>query len=246
MDQSTKILTISNNLRRQKILQSATINSVGYPSSTECATLEISHSVPHQAIDQAMYVLRVERFNLVHRKVITFGLAFHPKKTVISSMGASIYSFKDLCVKRNVWRRDGLRVGLTNGCFDLLHPGHIFLLERAAKFSDVLIVALNSDGSVRALKGPKRPIIPEHLRAYALSAIRWVDAVFIFDGTRVVQEICQLSPDVYVRAADRTVADLDSNELRALREIGAAIEFVPFLHGISTTEIVKRCEKPVA
>jgi rfaE bifunctional protein nucleotidyltransferase chain/domain len=146
--------------------------------------------------------------------------------------------FLQICALRERWRRMGRRVVLTNGCFDLLHPGHLFLLQQAATFGDRLIVALNGDRSVRALKGAERPIIGQDLRAYALRAVRWVDGVFLFDGTRVVEEIRALAPDVYVRAADRGVADLDSQELRALRAVGARIEFVPFLSGFSTTGLV--------
>jgi rfaE bifunctional protein nucleotidyltransferase chain/domain len=154
--------------------------------------------------------------------------------------------FLQLCAMRERWRSCGERVVLTNGCFDLMHPGHIFLLEQAAAFGDRLIVALNSDGSVRRLKGEERPIIAENLRAYAVQSLRSVDGVFIFDGMRVVGEIRALAPDVYVRAADRTVTDLDSKELRALRSVGAAIEFVSLLRGFSTTEIVARVKNGAA
>ena len=148
--------------------------------------------------------------------------------------------FPEVCAQREVWRREGKRVVLTNGCFDLLHPGHLYLLEQARERGDVRVVALNADCSVRALKGPERPILPERLRAYALGCLRSVDRIFLFDGTRVTVEIRALAPDAYVRAADRTVADLDSAELRALREVGARIEFVPFLPSFSTTALVSR------
>jgi rfaE bifunctional protein nucleotidyltransferase chain/domain len=148
--------------------------------------------------------------------------------------------FAQICSLRERWRSCGERVVLTNGCFDLMHPGHIFLLEQASRFGDRLIVALNSDESVGKLKGPERPIIHQSLRSYALRSLRFVDGVFIFDGTRVVDEIRALAPDVYVRAADRTLVDLDSKELCALRAVGASIEFVTFLEGFSTTKIVER------
>jgi rfaE bifunctional protein nucleotidyltransferase chain/domain len=151
-----------------------------------------------------------------------------------------LFPFAEVCTQREAWRREGKRVVLTNGCFDLLHPGHLYLLERAKKRGDFLVVALNADRSVRALKGPERPILPEQLRAYALGSLRAVDRIFLFDGTRIPEEIRALAPDAYVRAADRTVTDLDSAELRALREIGAQIEFVPFLPSLSTTALVRR------
>jgi rfaE bifunctional protein nucleotidyltransferase chain/domain len=133
-------------------------------------------------------------------------------------------------------------VVLTNGCFDLLHPGHMFLLEQASRLGDRLLVALNSDGSVRSLKGPSRPILSQDLRAYALASLRAVDGVFIFDGTRVTEEIFALAPNAYVRAADRRVEDLDSRELQALRAVGAEIHFVDFLPHFSTTAIVQRIQ----
>jgi D-beta-D-heptose 7-phosphate kinase/D-beta-D-heptose 1-phosphate adenosyltransferase len=154
--------------------------------------------------------------------------------------GERFLPFELLCRRREEWRRAGLRVVLTNGCFDLLHPGHIFLLQQAVALGDRLVVALNSDGSVRALKGKQRPILCETLRAYSLLALRSVSAVFLFDGTRVTDEIRALSPDAYVRAADRTIQDLDSKELRALRSVGARIHFVDFLPGFSTTATIAR------
>ncbi|MDR3117667.1 MAG: adenylyltransferase/cytidyltransferase family protein [Puniceicoccales bacterium] len=154
-----------------------------------------------------------------------------------------LLSFPDACAQRESWRREGRCVVLTNGCFDLLHPGHLHLLERAREFGDALVVALNADRSVRELKGPERPILSERLRAYALGCLRSVDRIFLFDGSRVTEEIRAFAPDVYVRAADRTVVDLDSAELRALREVGARIEFVPFLPSLSTTALVSRLRR---
>jgi rfaE bifunctional protein nucleotidyltransferase chain/domain len=113
------------------------------------------------------------------------------------------------------------------------------LLSQAATFGDSLWVALNSDDSVRQLKGPTRPIYGETLRAFTLGSLRVVDGIFLFDGKNVVEEIKKFSPDVYVRAADRTLQDLDSKELQALRNVGARIEFVNFLPNFSTTRIVQ-------
>jgi rfaE bifunctional protein nucleotidyltransferase chain/domain len=155
-------------------------------------------------------------------------------------------SLSTLCEERQRWQLGGKRLVLTNGCFDLLHPGHLYLLERAAQMGDVLVVALNSDASVRNLKGPDRPILSEEMRAYTLGCTRFVERIFIFDGTRVTEEIRCLAPDVYVRAADRSPVNLDSKELLALREVGAQIEFVPFLSNFSTTGIIERLRKNIA
>lgn len=151
-----------------------------------------------------------------------------------------LYDFENAVRKRQELRKAGKRVVLTNGCFDLLHPGHLCLLQEAAKMGDSLWVALNSDKSVQSLKGTTRPIMNEEMRAFALGALSCVDGIYIFNGKRVTEEIRAFQPDLYVRAADRTVADLDSDELRALREVGAEIHFVPFLKGFSTTRLIER------
>jgi rfaE bifunctional protein nucleotidyltransferase chain/domain len=134
----------------------------------------------------------------------------------------------------------GRKVVLTNGVFDLLHAGHIHSLQQARKLGDALFVALNSDASVRALKGPNRPVQNEAERAYALAALSCVDAVIIFGAPRLAAEIRALRPDVYCKAGDYTAEQLDPGERAALEEAGARIEFVPFLPGFSTTQLIER------
>jgi rfaE bifunctional protein nucleotidyltransferase chain/domain len=142
-------------------------------------------------------------------------------------------------------RREALRVAskrviLTNGCFDLLHPGHVFSLECARKFGDSLWVAMNSDAGVRALKGNGRPIFNERMRAYMLSSLGAVDGIFAFDGIRMSVEILGFKPDVYVKSGDYTMEKLDTGERNALESVGAEIVFVPFLSGFSTTSTIER------
>jgi len=131
------------------------------------------------------------------------------------------------------------RLVLTNGCFDLLHLGHVRYLAAARGLGDRLVVGLNSDDSVRLLKGPSRPITPQSDRAEILSALRSVDDVIIFTAERATTLIRALRPDVYVKGADYTLDTLDSGEVSALREVGAAIELVPMVSGRSTTQILK-------
>jgi len=131
------------------------------------------------------------------------------------------------------------RLVLTNGCFDLLHLGHVRYLAAARGLGDRLVVGLNSDESVRLLKGPSRPITPQSDRAEILSALRSVDDVIIFTAERATTLIRALRPDVYVKGADYTLDTLDSGEVSALREVGAAIELVPMVSGRSTTQILK-------
>lgn len=137
-------------------------------------------------------------------------------------------------------RSAGRRVVLTNGVFDLLHTGHLFYLKQARALGDALIIALNSDASVRALKGPLRPVQTEEQRAYALGALECVDAVVIFREPRLTGEIRALRPDVYCKAGDYTLEKLNSEERGALEEVGAQIAFLPFLAGFSTTQLIGR------
>jgi rfaE bifunctional protein nucleotidyltransferase chain/domain len=137
-------------------------------------------------------------------------------------------------------RAAGRRVVLTNGVFDLLHTGHLYYLQQARAQGDALFIALNADSSVRALKGPLRPVQNEIQRAYALGALACVDAVFIFNTPRLGAEIRALAPDVYCKAGDYTLEKLDPNERVALESVGARIEFMPFLPGFSTTALIAR------
>jgi D-glycero-beta-D-manno-heptose 1-phosphate adenylyltransferase len=144
-----------------------------------------------------------------------------------------------------VGHRESLRVArrrvvLTNGVFDLLHTGHLFYLQQARALGDALIVALNADASVRALKGPSRPVQDEEARAYALAALACVDGIVIFPEPRLSAEIRALRPDVYCKAGDYTFEKLDAGERGALLEVGAQIEFLPFLPGFSTTALIAR------
>lgn len=137
-------------------------------------------------------------------------------------------------------RAQGRRVVLTNGVFDLLHTGHLHYLKQARALGDALLVAINDDGSVRALKGPARPIQSEEQRAYALGALEAVDAVVIFRTPRLDAEIRALRPDVYCKAGDYTLEKLDRGERAALEEVGARITFLKFLPGFSTTSLIAR------
>jgi D-glycero-beta-D-manno-heptose 1-phosphate adenylyltransferase len=134
----------------------------------------------------------------------------------------------------------GRRVVLTNGCFDILHRGHLEYLRQSAMLGDFLIVAVNSDESVSALKGPSRPLNPAVDRAYALACLRFVDATFIFQGPRLADEILALRPDVYTKAGDYSPETLERTEFSALECVGARIVISPFIQGYSTTLLVDR------
>jgi len=137
-------------------------------------------------------------------------------------------------------RGAGKSLVLTNGVFDLLHTGHLSSLKQARQLGDALFVVINGDESVRALKGPSRPVQTEEERAYALGALSFVDGVVVFRNQRLDGEIRALRPDVYCKAGDYTLEKLDPTERGALEEVGAKIAFLPFLEGFSTTKLIAR------
>ena len=134
----------------------------------------------------------------------------------------------------------GKRLVLTNGCFDLLHTGHVRYLEEACRCGDALLVAVNSDDSVRELKGPSRPVNSELDRAEVLAALRCVDYVTIFTGKRVTEVIRLLKPSVYAKGGDYTPETLDPGEKAALDEVGAKIRILQLVPGRSTTAILEK------
>lgn len=141
---------------------------------------------------------------------------------------------------REKLRGAGQRLVLTNGVFDLLHTGHLFFLQQARALGGALFVALNADASVKQLKGPARPLQGEIERAYALGALSCVDGIVIFREPRLTAEILALKPDLYTKAGDYTLEKLDPAERAALQKIGARMEFLPFLPGFSTTNLIAK------
>ncbi len=148
--------------------------------------------------------------------------------------------------RRATLRAEGRKVVLTNGVFDLLHPGHLHYLKHAAALGDALFIALNSDASVRQLKGPTRPVESESVRAAHLCALPFVDTVVIFGQPRLTTEIRQLHPDIYCKAGDYTLEKLDPGERAELELAGTTIEFMPFLPGHSTTTLIAQRSAAVA
>jgi rfaE bifunctional protein nucleotidyltransferase chain/domain len=135
-------------------------------------------------------------------------------------------------------KRNGRRIVFTNGCFDLLHPGHIGSLEQARSLGDALIVGLNSDASVRQLKGAGRPVLPERERAEILAALECVDAVVIFDELTPREIIARLLPDVLVKGADWPGDQIVGRE--EVEAAGGRVVSIPVVPGYSTTEILRK------
>ena len=134
----------------------------------------------------------------------------------------------------------GRKLVFTNGCFDLLHAGHVRYLQQARSLGDALLVALNGDASVRALKGPSRPLNGEHDRAEVLAALACVDYVTIFHAERVTDLVRIIRPHVYAKGGDYTVDSLDQGERAALEKVGAEIRILPLVPGKSTTAIIEK------
>lgn len=132
----------------------------------------------------------------------------------------------------------GRKLVFTNGCFDLLHAGHVRYLQQARALGDALVVGLNSDRSVRELKGEGRPLNVQDDRAEVLAALGCVDYVVIFDGKRATELLRTVRPHVYAKGGDYTPDSLDAGERGALDACGAAIEILPLVPGRSTTALV--------
>ncbi len=136
------------------------------------------------------------------------------------------------------WHSGHKKIVLTNGCFDLIHVGHLRTFYEAKKLGDLLIVGINSDQSVRSLKGETRPIISEQDRAELVSALKPVDYVIIFNEKNVSRLLKLVKPDVYVKGGDYTLESLPEKE--TIARFGIKVEFIPLVVGISTTELIKR------
>jgi rfaE bifunctional protein nucleotidyltransferase chain/domain len=150
----------------------------------------------------------------------------------------AVLTLEEIILRFGREKRNGKRVVFTNGCFDLLHPGHIESLETARAMGDVLIVGLNSDESVRTLKGPGRPVIPAEERAEILASLECVDAVFIFEELTPQRVIAALLPDVLVKGGD-----WPGNQIVGRAEVEAAggkVVRVDVVEGYSTSEILQR------
>ena len=151
-------------------------------------------------------------------------------------------SLADLATQRETWRARGLALVMTNGCFDLLHPGHVALLEAARRQGDLLVVALNSDASVRALKGEGRPVVPEGERAEALLALEAVDRVVLYDEATPLETIRTLLPDVLVKGADWAADQVVGRA--EVEAAGGRLVRVALVPGRSTSAIVDRIRQP--
>jgi rfaE bifunctional protein nucleotidyltransferase chain/domain len=152
-----------------------------------------------------------------------------------------VVGWEELLVLREQWRAGGQAVVWSNGCFDLLHVGHVRSLQAARALGDVLVVGVNSDASVRRLKGPGRPIIPAAQRMELLAALECVDAVIEFDEATPEQALARLQPDIHCKGADYAPPDgKPIPEAAVVEAYGGRVAYLPLVEGISTTEHIER------
>jgi len=155
-----------------------------------------------------------------------------------ASVAEKILDAKQLAEQVAQWRARGLSVGFTNGCFDLVHPGHISLLEQAERECDRLIVGVNSDASVGRLKGAGRPVQDAAARCRVLASVAAVDAVVVFDDDTPIELIRQLRPDVLVKGADYALDEVVGGDI--VRAYGGRVVLAELVDGFSTTATIER------
>jgi D-beta-D-heptose 7-phosphate kinase/D-beta-D-heptose 1-phosphate adenosyltransferase len=158
----------------------------------------------------------------------------------VAQMNSKIITLAELARRSGEIRQAGKRLVLTNGCFDLLHLGHVRYLEQARELGDFLAVSVNGDDSVRALKGAGRPLNSEADRAEVLAALEAVNFVTIFPGTRVTQVIETVRPAIYVKGGDYTPGSLDAEERAAVQNVRAKTVILPLVPGKSTSDLIQR------
>lgn len=149
-----------------------------------------------------------------------------------------IKTLEEVVEIRQRLRREGKALVFTNGCFDILHAGHVRYLNQARSLGDVLVLALNSDKSVRAIKGENRPIVPEDERAEVMAALACVDYVFLFDDLTPQRIIDAIVPDVLVKGADWGISEIVGRD--TVEKAGGVVRSVPLVQGTSTTSIIEK------
>jgi rfaE bifunctional protein nucleotidyltransferase chain/domain len=153
---------------------------------------------------------------------------------------SNVVTLDELAERTRQLRATGRKVVATNGCFDLLHVGHVRYLQAARQLGDALVVGVNGDASTRALKGDSRPLNTEADRAEILAALACVDLVAIFPEVRATRFLAAAQPEIYVKGGDYNPETLDPDERAVLKTIGAEIRIIPFEAGYSTSGLVAR------
>ena len=156
----------------------------------------------------------------------------------LNTLNSKIFTIEELKAKTNSWKENGQKVVFTNGCFDIVHRGHIEVLARTADLGDKLIIGLNSDSSIQKLKGEDRPIINEQSRAFLLAALSFVNAVVLFSEDTPLNLISTLVPDVLAKGGDYEIETIVGHEI--IQQNGGEVILVPFVDGFSSTTIIDK------
>jgi len=159
----------------------------------------------------------------------------------LNKINSKIFSLDDLKNHVNAWKQAGEEVVFTNGCFDIIHRGHIEVLAQTADLGDRLIIGLNSDNSIQKLKGEDRPIIDEQARSILLAALSFVDAVILFPEDTPINLISTLLPDVLAKGGDYEIETIVGHEI--VQNNGGKVILVPFVDGFSSTTIIDKIKK---
>jgi rfaE bifunctional protein nucleotidyltransferase chain/domain len=154
-----------------------------------------------------------------------------------------IITWDELPAWRKKIRAAGRKLVVTNGCFDILHLGHVSYLEKARNFGDALLVGVNGDAAVRGLKGAGRPVNSETDRAAVLAALQSVDGVCVFAEATATKFLAAAQPDIYVKGGDYTLETLNQDERRAVESAGGKIVLVPFVPGKSTSALLEKISR---
>ena len=153
------------------------------------------------------------------------------------------FSWQKALEARGEARKKGRVFTLTNGCFDVIHAGHAFSLNKASELGDILFVGLNSDKSVKKIKGNQRPINSQNHRAYLLNSLEAVNGVFIFETQNFAREILLLEPDIYVKSEDYNYETINAEEREVLRKVSAKVHFVPLMEDLSSSLIIEKMKR---
>jgi len=156
-------------------------------------------------------------------------------------LSGKIKTIDELRLMLPMLKQQGLKIVFTNGCFDLIHSGHVKLLEQARSAGDILVVAINSDRSVRALKGPERPVVPQEQRAQVLAALESVDYVVIFDELDPLRIITELVPQVLIKGGDWNLDTIIGRDV--VERAGGKVFAIPLMDGVSSSDILSRIKK---
>ena len=154
-----------------------------------------------------------------------------------------IFSWDEVPAWRERLRAQGRKLVVTNGCFDLLHRGHVTYLEAARDLGDALLVGVNSDASVRELKGPERPVNNESDRAFVLAALQCVDGVCVFTDKTAMRFLATVKPDIYAKGGDYTIDTINQEERRLIEGIGGKVAILPGIPGKSTTALIDKISR---